>query len=97
MSRECPTESWGSKLIALSKVLGVFCACLAQLAEELYDLKADPYEMHNLAADARQASRLASMRAELKEWMKQQGDTQTVFGKPLLIGDPVTLLPEGGP
>jgi hypothetical protein len=26
--------------------------------------------------------------------MKQQGDMQTVFGKPLLIGQPVTLLPE---
>ena len=65
-------------------------------AEELYDLKADPYEMHNLAADAKQSSRLASMRAELREWMMRQDDTQTVFGKPLLIGDPVTLLPEGG-
>ena len=63
-------------------------------AEELYDLKADPYEMHNLAADPKQSSRLVSMRAELKAWMKQQGDTQTVFGKPLLIGEPVTLLPE---
>ena len=62
-------------------------------AEELYDLQADPYEMHNLAGDPKQASRLASMRAELKAWMKEQGDTQTVFGKPLLIGEPVTLLP----
>jgi hypothetical protein len=25
--------------------------------------------------------------------MKQQGDTQTVFGKPLPLGAPVTLLP----
>jgi len=62
-------------------------------AEELYDLKADPHEMRNLAADPRQASRMASMRAELKAWMKQQGDTETVFGKPLLLGEPVTLLP----
>ena len=50
--------------------------------------------MKNLADDPKQASRLASMRAELKAWMKQQGDTQTVFGKPLLIGEAVTLLPE---
>jgi arylsulfatase A-like enzyme len=63
-------------------------------ADELYDLKADTYEMHNLAADPKQATRLASMRAEVKGWMKQQGDTQTVFGRPLLIGEPVTLLPE---
>ena len=63
-------------------------------AEELYDLKGDPYEMHNLAGDPKQGSRLASMRAELRQWMKQQGDTEKVFGKPLLIGEPVTLLPE---
>jgi len=62
-------------------------------AEELYDLKADPHEMHNLAGDPRQKARLTSMDAELKKWMKEQGDTQTVFGKPLLIGEPVTLLP----
>jgi N-sulfoglucosamine sulfohydrolase len=65
-------------------------------AEELYDLKADPYEMHNLAADLAQAQRLATMRTELKAWMKDQGDTETVFGKPLLIGQPITLIPEGG-
>jgi N-sulfoglucosamine sulfohydrolase len=64
-------------------------------AEELYDLNADPYERNNLAANPKQADRLAAMRAELKSWMKEQGDTQTVFGKPLMIGDPVTLL--GGP
>jgi len=63
-------------------------------AEELYDLKADPYEINNLAADQKQKSRIASMHKELTEWMKQQGDMQTVFGKPLLIGQPVTLLPE---
>ena len=64
-------------------------------AEELYDLAADPYELHNLAADPRQAPRLAGLRADLDAWMKQQGDTQTVFGKPLLVGDPVTIIATG--
>lgn len=59
-------------------------------AEELYDLAADPFELHNLAADPRQATRLAAMRADLDAWMKQQGDTQTVFSKPLLLNEPVT-------
>jgi uncharacterized sulfatase len=63
-------------------------------AEELYNLKADPHEMHNLADDPKQKPRLAAMNAELTQWMKQQGDTQTVFGKSLLIGEPATLLPE---
>ncbi len=64
-------------------------------AEELYDLNTDPFELHNLAAEPDQAERLASMRAELDSWMKQQGDQQTVFGRPLLIGEPVTLISPG--
>jgi arylsulfatase A-like enzyme len=63
--------------------------------EELYDLKADPWEQHNLATDPAQAERIVAMRAELDAWMKQQGDKQTVFGKPLLIGEPVTLIDPG--
>ena len=65
-------------------------------AEELYHLNADPFEMHNLAADPQHAVRLAAMRADLDAWMKQQGDTQPVFGKPLLRGEPVTLIIPGG-
>jgi arylsulfatase A-like enzyme len=61
-------------------------------AEELYGLTNDPYELHNLAADPKHAGRLARMSGDLDAWMKQQGDTQTVFGKPLLQGEPVTLI-----
>jgi N-sulfoglucosamine sulfohydrolase len=64
-------------------------------AEELYDLAADPHELRNLAADPAQATRLATMRADLDAWMKEQGDQQTVFGKPLLLGEPVTLIAPG--
>jgi N-sulfoglucosamine sulfohydrolase len=70
--------------------------CAQRPAEEIYDLNADPFEMKNLAGNAAQASLLAEMRAELRAWMKQQGDTETVFGHPLLIGQEVTLIPEGG-
>ncbi|MSU24987.1 MAG: hypothetical protein EXS32_14360, partial [Opitutus sp.] len=65
-------------------------------AEELYDLTADPFELHNAAADPRHAARLAAMRADLDAWMKQQGDTQTVFGQPLLLGEPVTIITPAG-
>lgn len=64
-------------------------------AEELYDLKSDPNELHNLAADPAQAERLQQLRADLDAWMQQQGDKQTVFGKPLLIGEPVTMVDPG--
>ena len=65
-------------------------------AEELYDLAADPHELHNLAADPKQSPRLAALRTDLDAWMKQQGDTQTVFGQPLLLGEPATLIAPGG-
>ncbi len=65
-------------------------------AEELYDLSADPHELHNLAADPKQLDRLANMRKELDTWMLEQGDQQTVFGTPLLLGEPVTRIVPGG-
>lgn len=57
-------------------------------AEEFYDLTADPYEQHNLAAAAEHAARLSSMRKTLDDWMREQGDTQKVFGKPRLLSEP---------
>lgn len=65
-------------------------------AEELYDLFADPHELHNLASDPKQLDRLATMRKELDAWMIEQGDQQSVFGKPLLLGEPVTRIVPGG-
>jgi len=43
-------------------------------AEELYDLKADPWELDNRAADPALASTKAALRGRLDAWMDQQGD-----------------------
>jgi len=43
-------------------------------AEELYDLRTDPFELKNIAGDPSQKELLATLRDELKKWMKQQGD-----------------------
>jgi len=43
-------------------------------AEELYDLRADPFERHNLAADPAHRTVLDDLRRRLRAWMKQQGD-----------------------
>jgi len=57
-------------------------------AEELYDLRADPDERHNLSADPTQANRLREMRAQLESWMKAQGDQRTVFSTPRPLHEP---------
>ena len=43
-------------------------------AEELYDLKNDPYEINNLAGDARYQGELERLRKAHEEWMEQYGD-----------------------
>jgi arylsulfatase A-like enzyme len=43
-------------------------------AEELYDLKADPFELNNLAADPKYAQTLATMRKQLTDWEQRTGD-----------------------
>jgi len=65
--------------------------------EELYDLKADPDEQHNLASDPHQAARLKEMRAELEAWMREQGDQKKVYDEPRLLSDPSSYGPGAQP
>jgi arylsulfatase A-like enzyme len=46
-----------------------------QPVEELFDLRADPWEIHNLATDPAHAARLAAMRTRLKTQMSEVKDT----------------------
>ncbi|MCF3650627.1 sulfatase family protein [Synoicihabitans lomoniglobus] len=43
-------------------------------AEELYDIRADPNEMNNLAGDARFTDTLATFRQQLNDWVAETGD-----------------------
>lgn len=51
-------------------------------AEELYDLRADPEELQNLASDPRHGARLRTLRVELEAWMTTNGDHGRVPGEP---------------
>ncbi len=42
--------------------------------EELYDTQADPYELHNIAADPKYAAKLSELKNELETWMKNMKD-----------------------
>jgi arylsulfatase A-like enzyme len=58
--------------------------------EELYDLAADPHELRNLADDPNQAGRLAAFRAEVEDWMRDQGDAGRTFDTPLRLDEEAT-------
>lgn len=45
-----------------------------QAHEELYDLKADPFELNNLAGDPAHRDTLLTLRARLDDWMKKTDD-----------------------
>lgn len=51
-------------------------------AEELYDLAADPEELHNLAGDRRHRTVIADLRKRLDAWQVDQGDTMRLYGAP---------------
>ena len=43
--------------------------------EELYDLRTDPHELHNVAKDPAYASTLQDLRSEMEKWRAAVGDT----------------------
>jgi len=57
-------------------------------AEELYDLRSDPFELKNLAADPRHVRELAARRLDVDAWMKANGDEGKIYGEPRLLTDP---------
>jgi hypothetical protein len=43
-------------------------------AEELYDLRKDPGQLRNVAAERAHAKALSRLRAQLEEWQRRSGD-----------------------
>jgi len=60
---------------------------------ELFDLQEDPYEQRNLAGSEHLQNVQADLLAELRAWIKQQGDELTVFHEPLMLDAPETWVP----
>jgi arylsulfatase A-like enzyme len=42
--------------------------------EQLFDLRADPHELRDLSTEARFASTASALRAQLKAWLREEGD-----------------------
>jgi uncharacterized sulfatase len=81
-------ESWREKAKADPAAAAVVRRYHERPAEELYDLRADPFELRNLAGDPAQATRLAGLREEVTAWMQANGDEGRTFGEPRLLADP---------
>ncbi len=67
-------DSWALKAKTDPAAAAVVKRYFHRPAEELYDLKADPWEQKNLATDPHQQDRLKRMRVEVLKWMLEQGD-----------------------
>ena len=55
--------------------------------EELYDLRKDPYELNNLAGDAKSRKVLKEFRSQLDNWIKTTGDKGQTPEDPLYAND----------
>ncbi len=67
-------KSWLEKAETDEGVAARINAILHRPAEELYDLRADPFELNNIAGDPEQGDLLREMRKALDSWMALQGD-----------------------
>ena len=76
-------NSWVEKAKTDAKAKAIVDRYQHRPKEELYDLKNDPFEMNNLADDPKHVRLIKSLKKELTQWCKQQGDTK---GYEALIG-----------
>ena len=60
---------------------------------ELFDLQEDSSELTNQAGTRKLADVQKDLTADLKAWIKEQGDELTVFQKPLMLDAPETWVP----
>lgn len=77
--------SWTNAAAADSHAAAVVRRYHQRPAEELYDLRNDPFETNNLALLPEHSERLAQFRFDLEAWMRQQGDKKVIFGQPRLL------------
>lgn len=67
-------KSWVEKAKSDPKTAELVYRTQHHPVEELYDVKADPYEFNNIAFEETSYSILEKMRSEVREWMQSQGD-----------------------
>jgi N-sulfoglucosamine sulfohydrolase len=67
-------QSWTQRAQADAGAAAVVRHYQQRPAEELFDVRADPYELRDLASEPRRAEVLKDLREKLKNWRLQQGE-----------------------
>ncbi|MDF3076987.1 MAG: heparan N-sulfatase [Sphingobacteriaceae bacterium] len=68
-------DSWVAQSTSDKQAKFITDRILYHPAVQLYDIRKDPYELNDLAADPANKTIIEKYIAKLKEWTKQQGDT----------------------
>lgn len=86
-------ESWRDKSFTEKHAAAVLWRYHNRPVEEFYELKSDPEEIQNLAADPKYSEKLKDFRKQMNSWRAQQGDFEsgpeelpkekTIKGKPV--------------
>jgi uncharacterized sulfatase len=67
-------NSWAAKAKTNATAAAAVHRYHTRPAEELYDLKADPWQLKNLANEPAHAEILKALQRDLDRWMQDQGD-----------------------
>jgi len=67
-------DSWVEKATTDTRAKAIVRRYQHRPEEELYDLREDPFEMNNLAGNPESSQLLKSLKKQLAEWCKIQGD-----------------------
>jgi N-sulfoglucosamine sulfohydrolase len=74
-------ESWRERAKSDPAAAAVVQRYHVRPSEELYDLRADPHELDNLATHAEHRGTIERLRRQLDDWMRTQGDERKLIGK----------------
>ena len=81
-------DSWDEAAKTDPAAAAIIAKYYARPAEEFYDLEKDPTEQHNLIDNPEYKTQVDEMRSRLSKWMKEQGDTRSVFNTPYPLSGP---------
>jgi uncharacterized sulfatase len=71
----CPTKEFMTEAANSAKFARQYELCFGQRpAEELYDLRSDPWQVNNVAADAKHSAERTQLASRLEAYLKKTGD-----------------------